>query len=147
MLRASGHPEEIRIVDRSAHTAEQAAASLEVEISRILKSMVFRGAAGDRLVLVVLSGDRRVDAARVADVIGERVVRADPSWILERTGFAIGGVSPVAHLTPPTVVIDSHLPVEGELWAGAGTPHALFRTSAAALEALTGGVLADVSAS
>ncbi|MFN8215601.1 MAG: YbaK/EbsC family protein [Solirubrobacterales bacterium] len=145
-LRAAGHPEEIRIVADSAHTAEQAAASLGVDVRRIVKSMVFRGTAQDRVVLVLVAGDRRVDRARVAAVVGEEIVRADPDWIRERTGFAVGGVSPVAHLTPALVVVDRDLPPDGELWAGAGTSQALFRTDAAALESLTAGVAADVSA-
>lgn len=143
-LREAGHPAEIRVVDGGARTAEEAAAALGVETRLIVKSMVFRGGSSDRLVLVVLAGDRRVDLSRVAAELGEAVERAEPNWVRERTGFAIGGIPPLAHSTAPTVVIDRALRAESVLWAGAGTPDTLFRTSGPDLERLTGGVLADV---
>jgi prolyl-tRNA editing enzyme YbaK/EbsC (Cys-tRNA(Pro) deacylase) len=144
-LAAAGATAEIRLVDGSAHTAGEAAEALGVEVGQIVKSMVFRGAAGDRLVLVLVSGERRVDLARVAAELGEAVERADPGWVRERTGFAIGGVPPLGHLSEPTVLIDRRLPAEAVLWAGAGTPRAMFSIGGAELVALTGGVVADVA--
>jgi prolyl-tRNA editing enzyme YbaK/EbsC (Cys-tRNA(Pro) deacylase) len=73
------------------------------------------------------------------------VERADPEWVRERTGFAIGGIPPLAHATPPTVIVDRDVVEEDELWAAAGTPHTMFRTSGAVLESLTGGRLAPVA--
>lgn len=145
-LNEAGHETEIRLLDTQAPTAQTAAAAIGVEMRNIVKSMVFRG-PGDRLVLVVLSGDRRVDVARVADELGGAVERADPDWVRAQTGFAIGGIPPVGHQTDPVALIDRGLLAEEVLWAAAGTPNSLFKTSGRELETLTSGVVADVSES
>lgn len=144
-LRTAGQPSEIKTLETGAHTAQAAADAVGVEVRQIVKSMVFRGTPGDRLVLVILSGDHQVDLARVSDELGEAVERADADWVRERTGFAIGGIPPLGHKTPPTVLIDRDVLDEDVLWAGAGTPDTMFRTSGASLEALTGGVVVDVA--
>ncbi|HEY5333899.1 MAG TPA: YbaK/EbsC family protein, partial [Solirubrobacterales bacterium] len=116
-LEAAGHPTEIHLIEESTRTVAEAAAALGVKQGQILKSMVLRGGSEDRLVLVILSGDRQVDLARVAAVLDEPVERADPDWVRERTGFSIGGIPPIAHRTPPTVLIDRDLLTEEILWA------------------------------
>lgn len=116
-----------------------------VETRQILKSMVFRSTPGDHLILVILSGDRQVDLARVNLELDESVERADPDWVLARTGYAIGGIPPLGHKTPPTVLIDQGLLDESILWAAAGTPNTMFRTSGGDLETLTGGTVVEVA--
>lgn len=143
-LEAADHAAEILLIEESTRTVAEAADALGVERRQILKSMVLRGVGGDRLVLVVLSGDRQVDLGRVAGVLDEAVERADPDWVRRRTGFSIGGIPPVAHRTPATVLIDRDLLDEEVLWAAAGSPHAVFKTSGAGLEALTGGTVAEL---
>ncbi|MGE0065745.1 MAG: YbaK/EbsC family protein [Solirubrobacterales bacterium] len=143
-LEAVGLAAEIRLVDKRTHTVEEAASALGVEPRQIVKSMVFRGRREDRLVLVVLAGDRQVDLAKVTAKLGENVVRADPDWVRERTGFAIGGIPPLAHATPATVLVDAGIPGDDDLWAGAGTSRALFRASGHQLRVAIGGTVADV---
>ncbi|MGD9737362.1 MAG: YbaK/EbsC family protein [Solirubrobacterales bacterium] len=143
-LAAADHPTEVRLLDEHAHSADAAAAALGVTPRQIVKSMVFRGKAKDRLVLVLLPGDLRVDMAMAAAALGEVVERADPDWVRERTGYSIGGIPPLGHATAPAVVVDRRLLDQDVLWAGAGTPRALFRTGGRELAAMVGGVLADV---
>jgi prolyl-tRNA editing enzyme YbaK/EbsC (Cys-tRNA(Pro) deacylase) len=57
-------------------------------------------------VLVVASGDKRVDEKKAAAAIGEKIGRANADFVREATGFAIGGVPPVGHARPPIVLID-----------------------------------------
>jgi prolyl-tRNA editing enzyme YbaK/EbsC (Cys-tRNA(Pro) deacylase) len=87
------------------------------EVAQIAKSIVFR--AGERPVLVIASGANRVDMAKVAAATGFHVKRADGGWVRDVTGFAIGGVAPVAHLTQPVVLVDEDLFSHGRVWAAA----------------------------
>jgi prolyl-tRNA editing enzyme YbaK/EbsC (Cys-tRNA(Pro) deacylase) len=91
----------------------------------------------------VTSGDRRVDEKRVAAITGP-LGRADADFVKSRTGFSIGGVSPVAHAGPVLTLIDRELFRFSEIWAAAGHPHGVFKLSPAELERLTGAPVADV---
>jgi prolyl-tRNA editing enzyme YbaK/EbsC (Cys-tRNA(Pro) deacylase) len=89
--------------------------------------------------LIVASGVDRVDEKKAAAAIGEPIARADADFVREATGFAIGGVPPVGHKSPPIVLIEESLMRFGEIWAAAGTPNAVFRLTPSDLVALTGG--------
>jgi prolyl-tRNA editing enzyme YbaK/EbsC (Cys-tRNA(Pro) deacylase) len=94
-------------------------------------------------VLVVTSGDRRVDEKRVAAHTGP-LGRADADFVKACTGFSIGGVAPLAHSTPVLTLIDRDLFRFGEIWAAAGHPNGVFRLSPEDLVRLTGAPVADV---
>lgn len=144
VLRSQGHPHAPRLLDVSARTAQEAADALGVELGQIAKSVIFRRRADEVAVLVVTSGDRRVDERRVAAHVGP-IGRADADFVKSRTGFSIGGVSPVAHRTAPVVLIDRELFRFEWIWAAAGHPNAVFRLGPAELVTLTGGApVADV---
>ena len=78
-------------------------------MAQIAKSLIFRGATSGRAVLIIASGADRVDEKKAAAVIGEPITRADPDFVREQTGFAIGGVPPVGHRNQPIVVIEEAL--------------------------------------
>lgn len=137
-LQDRGVPRDIVELPESAHTAAQAASALGCAVAQIAKSLVFRTASGDA-ILVVASGAHRVDERRLAEAVGEPVALADPEFVRERTGFAIGGVAPVGHLTPLPVWIDRDLLNHAEIWAAAGHPRTVFRLTPSELVALTGG--------
>ena len=109
-----------------------------------VKSLIFRAERSDRAVLVLASGSNRVDEAAVAALLGEPIARADPEFVRTRTGFAIGGVSPVGHLEPLPTFIDEDLLQYDTLWAAAGTPNAVFKLTPDDLVRLTGGRVARV---
>lgn len=140
-LRRRGFELEVVELPKSTRTAAEAAAAVGCEVAAIAKSLVFR-AAGGRPVLVIASGANRVDEARVGELLGEAVGRADPEFVRASTGFAIGGVPPVGHTVQPVVFIDEDLLAMDVLWAAAGTPRALFEVSPAQLVELTGGRVA-----
>ena len=119
-------------------TAEDAAAAIGCRVEQIAKSLVFRGATSNRPVLIVASGGNRVDENKVAALLDEELARADAAFVREATGFAIGGVAPVGHRTPPVVYLDEDLKRFGEIWAAAGTPSAVFRLTPDELQDLTG---------
>ncbi len=142
-LAERGHPHAPRWLEVSARTSQEAADALGVQVGQIAKSVIFRRKSDEAAVLVVTSGDRRVDEKKVAAIVGA-LGRADADFVKAHTGFTIGGVSPVAHATPPVTLIDRELFRFDEIWAAAGHPNGVFPLSPAQLEALTGAPVADV---
>lgn len=142
-LAERGHPHAPRWLDVAARTSQEAADALGIVVGQIAKSVVFRRLEDGRAVLVVASGDRRVDEARVAAQVGA-LGRADAAFVKARTGFSIGGVAPLAHAEPPLTLIDRELFRFDEIWAAAGHPNGVFRLSPQQLVALTGAPVADV---
>ncbi len=131
------------MLDGAARTAQEAADSLGVQLGQIAKSVIFRRKEDAVAVLVVTSGDRRVDEKKVAAWVG-KVGRADADFVKAHTGFSIGGVSPVAHLNPPVTLLDQDLWRFDEIWAAAGHPHGVFRLRPQDLPGLTQAHPADV---
>lgn len=143
-LAAKGFGFEVSEFPASTRTAADAAAAIGCTVEQIAKSLVFRAKASDRSVLVIASGANRVDEKKLSALLGEKVGRADADFVRGKTGFAIGGVPPLAHKEAPVVLIDRDLLSFAEIWAAAGTPNAVFRLDPADLTAMTGGALADV---
>lgn len=141
-LLAAGHPDTIQAFPEGTRSAADAAAAVGCEVAQIAKSIVFR--AGARAVLVIASGANRVDMGKVAAAIGQPVKRAEGSWVRDTTGFAIGGVSPLGHLAPPLLLLDQDLMALDPVWAAAGSPQHVFRTSPAELRRITGATVAEV---
>ena len=127
----------------AARTAQEAADALGIAVGQVAKSVVFRRKADEVAVLVVTSGDKRVDERKVAAIVGA-VGRADAEFVKARTGFTIGGVAPVGHLEPPVLLIDRELFRFDEIWAAAGHPNGVFRLSPHELAQLTGAPVHDV---
>ena len=145
-LLVVGHPDTILAFPDGTRTSEDAAVAVGCTVAQIAKSMIFRprGADAGRPVLVLTSGANRVDASRVAAALGFPVKRADADWVRDVTGFAIGGVSPVGLLTKPIVLLDEDLLALDPVWAAAGSPHHVFRTTPAELVRMTGAKVVGV---
>ena len=143
VLAAKGHPHAPRMLDDAARTAQQAADALGIAVGQIAKSIIFRRKSDDAAVLVITSGDRRVDEKKVEAHVG-KLGRADADFVKAKTGYTIGGVSPVGHATEPVTLIDRELFRFEEVWAAAGHPHGVFPLRPQDLEALTGAPVADV---
>ena len=146
-LAAAGGGHKVIALEQSARTSAQAASAVGCKVDQIAKSLVFRGADSQRAVLVIASGANRVDEVKVAALIAEPVGRADADFVQQRTGFAIGGVAPVAHAEPLTILIDEDLMRWPEIWAAAGHPNTVFKLTPDDLVRLTGGRVAPVKAS
>ncbi|HYP70048.1 MAG TPA: YbaK/EbsC family protein [Variovorax sp.] len=143
LLQSAGHPHAPQMLDDAARTAQQAADALGIDVGQIAKSIIFKRKSDNVAVLVVTSGDRRVDEKKVDAIVG-KTGRADADFVKTATGFSIGGVSPFAHATEPVTLIDRELFRFGEIWAAAGHPHAVVKLTPADLEKLTGAPVADV---
>jgi prolyl-tRNA editing enzyme YbaK/EbsC (Cys-tRNA(Pro) deacylase) len=144
VLAQAGHPHAPVWLDVPARTCQEAAAALGLLTGQIAKSVIFRRRADEVAVLVIASGDQRVDEKKVAALVGP-IGRADADFVKARTGFSIGGVSPVAHAHPPVVLIDRELFRFDEVWAAAGHPHGVFKLAPGELAGLSGGTVADVA--
>jgi prolyl-tRNA editing enzyme YbaK/EbsC (Cys-tRNA(Pro) deacylase) len=145
-LAERGHPHAPVWLEVPARTSQEAADALGVSVGQIAKSVIFKRKSDEVAVLVVTSGDRRVDEKKVAAQVGN-VGRADADFVKARTGFTIGGVAPLAHASPPVTLIDRELFRFDEIWAAAGHPNGVFRLSPKQLEALTGAPVCDVTPS
>jgi prolyl-tRNA editing enzyme YbaK/EbsC (Cys-tRNA(Pro) deacylase) len=141
-LLQAGHPDTITQFPTGTRTAADAAAAVGCGVAQIAKSIVFR--CGMRAVVVITSGANRVEPAKAAAALGVQLGRADADWVRESTGFAIGGVAPVGHLSPPLLLLDQDLLALDPVWAAAGSPSHVFQTSAAELLRMTGARVANV---
>jgi prolyl-tRNA editing enzyme YbaK/EbsC (Cys-tRNA(Pro) deacylase) len=144
-LEELGYPFEVKEFPEGTRSAEEAARAVGCRLGQIAKSLVFRGRESGRSVLVIASGANRVDEGRLAERLGEAVVRASPEFVRAATGFAIGGVPPVGHHERPATFVDSDLFAFAEIWAAAGTPRAVFRLTPEDLVAMTGGEVAALA--
>ena len=148
VLLAKGHPHAPHMLDDAARTAQQAADALGIQLGQIAKSIIFKRKPDAVAVLVITSGDRRVDEAKVQALVcgqGQKLGRADAEFVKTATGFSIGGVSPVGHAVAPVTLIDRDLLRFGEIWAAAGHPQGVFRLHPDDLVHLTGAPMADVA--
>ena len=143
-LSTAAHPHAPLWLDVAARTSQEAADALGVSVGQIAKSVIFRRKLDDSAVLVVTSGDRRVDEKKVAAIVGA-LGRADAEFVKASTGFTIGGVAPLAHATPPVTLIDRELFRFDRIWAAAGHPNGVFCLSPDQLVALTGAPVCDVT--
>ncbi len=130
--------------DQPTASVTQAATAIGCEIAQIAKSLVFADATGGP-VLVIASGANRVDEAKVGEILGTSIHRADAEFVKSATGFSIGGVPPVGHPTRLITLLDQTLKDFDEIWAAGGTPTSVFCLAPGQLNELTGGAFADVA--
>lgn len=141
-LEAAGVPADILEVGQ-ARTADEAAQAADCHIDQIAKSLIFRGETSGQAILFLTAGGNTVCADKAAALAGEPLGKADAALIRAQTGFAIGGVAPVGHLTPLRAFLDPRLHAFDVIWAAAGTPRHIFPIHSDKLLALTGAQEAD----
>jgi len=138
-LQALGLDLQVVELPGSTRTALEAAQAVGCQVGQIVKSLIFKAKRSQRPILVVASGSNRVDERRIEALIGEPLGKADADFVRQQTGFVIGGVPPVGHTQRLETFIDEDLMQYAEIWAAAGTPHAVFRLTPADLVKMTGG--------
>lgn len=139
--------EGLRILDDEVRTAAAAAAALGIPVGAIANSLVFKAVNGDEVtpLLVLTSGAHRADTDLVARLVAaDRIDRADPAFVREHTGQAIGGVAPAGHPRAVRTLVDNHLATYPVVWAAAGHPKSVYPTTFGRLVTLTGGTAVDV---
>ena len=144
-LNRHGVSGEVVELPGSTRTAQEAAQAVGCRVEQIAKSLVFQGKTTKRPVLVVASGANRVNEKKLRDLLSEPVRKADADFVREHTGFAIGGVPPAGLAKSMEVFIDEDLLKYEEIWAAAGTPHAVFKLTAADLVKITQGKVVAIT--
>jgi len=143
-LAAAGVQTEVQELAASSRTALEAADAVGCDVGQIVKSLILKGETSGELFLVLTSGRNRVCVDKVSSLTGEPVGMADAASVREKTGFAIGGVPPLAHREPVRAFVDEDLLGYAEIWAAAGSPYALFRLTPEELLRITGGTRARI---
>ncbi len=128
-----------------SRTAEEAAAACGCALDQIVKSLIFQGESG-AIYLFLTAGGNRLDPDKAAGVAGETLVRADAATVRNVTGFAIGGVAPLGHLSAPVILSDPRLRDFAVVYAAAGTPNHVFSVEPGALIAACGAREAEFTA-
>ncbi len=144
VLNRSGYDMQVVELADSTRTAQEAADTIGCAIGQIAKSLVFKGKISLQPIMIVASGSNRVNEKIVKELIGEKLEKADADYVLEKTGYAIGGIPPVGLIKEMTILIDEDLLQYDEIWAAAGTPHAVFKLTPQILCEITAGKVARI---
>lgn len=135
---------ELRVMDQSTRTAEDAANACGCSVAQIIKSLVFEDTGTGGLVLLLVSGAHNADLDHLAETYGLKLGRCDGRRVRDETGFAIGGVAPIGHTSPVPVYMDETLLGFDVVWAAAGRPDAVFRVNPVELSAAIKPIMVSV---
>ena len=124
-LKSFDNKLKVIILKNTARTAEEAATALGCSVGAIVKSLLFK--TEDKFLLCLVSGDRRCSLNKLKKILNEKdVSMAKPDEVKRITGYTIGGVSPVGHLTKLKIILDNNLKRFSKIYAAAGHPNAVF---------------------
>jgi prolyl-tRNA editing enzyme YbaK/EbsC (Cys-tRNA(Pro) deacylase) len=144
LLLARGYSCQVIEHAESTRTSQEAADRAGCALGQITKSMIFKGKTTGKPILVLTSGQNRVNEKRLSRYAGEPITRADPEFVRAVTSFAIGGVPPIGHAQAMETYLDEDLMQYDTIWAAAGTPNAIFELKPSQLQDMTGGTVAQV---
>ncbi len=126
-------------------TSIDAAKQIGCKIGQIAKSLIFQKQNSSELILIITSGKNRVCIEKIEKIINNKIKQADPTYIKQETGFAIGGIPPFAHNKKITTILDITLKDYDEIWAAAGTPNSVFSLTPKLLQELTQSEFYDIA--
>lgn len=130
----------------STRTAQDAANAIGCDIAQIVKSLIFKTKATHRPVLILVSGQNRVNEKVIESHVGEKITKADADFTRDITGFAVGGIPPIGHKQAiDFIFIDQDLMKFDSIWAAAGTPNAVFNLQSKNLVEMTEGKIISIS--
>ena len=131
-------------LEQTARTALDAATALGCSVGAIVKSLLF--SAGESFILCLVSGDKRCSLKTLKKILDEKdVSMANPDDVKKITGYTIGGVSPVGHLSKVKIYIDNNLDRFTTVFAAAGHPNCVFKIEFNQLTNLTSGEIKEIT--
>ena len=134
----------VEALNSSARTAIDAANALKCEVGAIVKSLLLR--TGDGFVLCLVSGDKKCSLNKIKKITRKKdVCMANAEEVKKKTGFTIGGVSPIGLTSDLEIMIDHQLNRFQDIFAAAGHPNTVFKIDFKNLNKITKGVIADIS--
>ena len=142
-LIKAGVETEILEMPGETRTALQAANAANCALDQIAKSIIFRGETSQTAVLFLTAGGNQVCKDKASAITGEVLGKADAALIRAQTGFAIGGVAPIGHLSPIRAFLDPRLLDFDTVWAAAGTPRHIFPISSVKLHEITNALVSE----
>jgi prolyl-tRNA editing enzyme YbaK/EbsC (Cys-tRNA(Pro) deacylase) len=143
-LKRLGFSNEVMELQATTRTSAEAAQAVGCQVEQIAKSIVFRAIKTDQPILVIASGPNRVNEKRIEEWISGPLGKADANYVRHKTGFVIGGVPPIGHLKKIEIFIDEDLLQYEEIWAAAGSPHAVFKLTPSDLVKMTEGRIVSI---
>ena len=133
-----------QVLEQSARTAKDAATALRCEVGAIVKSLLLK--ADDEFILCLVSGDKKCSLNKIKKLTGKKdVCMANAEDVKKKTGFTIGGVSPIGLTNNLEIMIDNKLNRFQDIFAAAGHPNAIFKIDFKNLKEITKGVILDIS--
>jgi len=142
-LIEAGVETEILEMPGETRTALQAADAANCALDQIAKSIIFRGETSNTAVLFLTAGGNQVCQDKASAIAGEALGKADAALIRAQTGFAIGGVAPIGHLSPIKAFLDPRLLDFETVWAAAGTPRHIFPINSTKLYEITNALVSE----
>jgi prolyl-tRNA editing enzyme YbaK/EbsC (Cys-tRNA(Pro) deacylase) len=146
-LYTKGFSYQVVEFQQKTRSAAEAAQAIGCTLEQIAKSLVFQGSATQKPILVIASGINRVDEGKLTSLVAEPVIRANPEFVRQHTGFPIGGVPPIHYINKIETFIDEDLLRYAEIWAAAGTPYAVFKLTPSDLVKMTYGRVVSIKSS
>ena len=134
----------VKCLEQTARTANDAATALGCNVGAIVKSLLFREEKS--YVLCLVSGDKKCSLKKLKKILGEKdISMANADQVKEITGYTIGGVSPIGHLTKVNILIDNNLARFEDIFAAAGHPNCIFKINFDQLTRLTNGKIEEIA--
>src|SRR5690625_826408 len=99
LIHQKSYDNEVIELPASTRTAQEAANALDCKVDQIAKTIVFKLHNTGEALLVVASGSNRINEEKVSEFIGDQLDKADAIFVKEKTGYVIGGVSPVIRVS------------------------------------------------
>ena len=125
-----------------AKTSASAAEHLGCEVAQIAKSIVLKA---ENPILVILSGDMRVDLKKLSEVLGQKAKLASPEYVSEEVGFIIGGVPPMGFDRPVRILIDKSIERFSEVFSSGGSRDSILKIDVNELKNVVKGEIVEVS--
>lgn len=131
-FRQYGMEDRVWEKEHSSATVEEAAEALGCEPQRIAKTLSFQ--AGDRVVLVVTAGDRKIDNKKYREQFGCKAKMLKFEEVEDLVGHAVGGVCPFAVRERVEVYLDESLKRFETVFPAAGSSNSMIELSIEELE-------------
>ena len=143
-LKKFDQNKKIKVLEKTARTAEDASKALECDVGAIVKSLLFR--AGNEFILCLVSGDKKCSLNKLKKITNKNdLCMASPEEVKIQTGYTIGGVSPVGLINRIEVFIDSSLKRFDRLYAAAGHPNCIFEINFEELHLITSSKVMEIT--
>ena len=144
LLKEFDTKQSIIVLENSARTASEAASSLGCETGAIVKSLLFK--TKNTFLLCLVSGNKKTSLNKLKKNLEiNDISMASADEVKSITGFTIGGVSPVGHITKLQIYIDNSLERFNYMYAAAGHPNCVFKIKFKDLQKITNGSIKEIT--